>query len=54
MNKCTCHFRNKRIMLYGITAKQNASKSAKHFTMKTDADQDYFFFKLDLSQENGK
>ena len=54
MNKCTGHFRNKRIMLYGIIAKQNASKSAKHFTMKTDTDQDYFFFKSDLSQENGK
>ena len=48
MNKCTGHFRNKSIMLYGITAKQNASKSAKHFTMKTDADQDYFFFQIRL------
>ena len=48
MNKCSGHFRYKRIMLYGITAKQNASKSAKHFTMKTDADQDYFFFQIRL------
>ena len=48
MNKCTGHFKYKRIVLYGITAKQNASKPAKHFTMKTDAYQDYFFFQIRL------